>query len=501
MGENAGVAVMSAAQQSKCRRPGIGVFPHSDMDEKRIGRQTPTLSVVLPYTQSHGGEAVAFYNSSGRTAQEWQELMLEDIMAVGADGLWVHMKYAYSIPRRNGKSEILIMRMLWAIIKGFRVLYTAHRISTAHSIWEKVLARLEKMGYVRDTDFTSIKAKGAENITWLENEGIINFRTRTSTGGLGEGYDLLIIDEAQEYTSDQETALKYIVTDSRNPQTIMCGTPPTAVSAGDVFLRLRKNILTGKEEDAGWAEWSVPRMSDAHDPELWYETNPSLGTILTERTIRSELGDDQVDDNIQRLGLWIAYSQKSAISEKEWLDYKAADLPELAQPARVFYAVKYAQRTENVSLAAAVRTADGRIFVEGIDCRSVRDGTAWIIGYLRSPSAEKVVIDGAAGAPILVEDMKNADVKCKPVLPKVAEVITANSLFETNLFAGQITHMAQPSLTQIVSNCEHRAIGTGGGFGYTSIIEGVDASLIEAVTLAHWACASSKEKKKQVMCI
>ena len=242
-------------------------------------------------------------------------------------------------------------------------------------------------------------------------------------------------------------------------------------------------------------------MSDAHDPELWYETNPSLGTILTERTIRSELGDDQVDDNIQRLGLWIAYSQKSAISEKEWLDYKAADLPELAQPARVFYAVKYAQRTENVSLAAAVRTADGRIFVEGIDCRSVRDGTAWIIGYLRSPSAEKVVIDGAAGAPILVEDMKNADVKCKPVLPKVAEVITANSLFETNLFAGQITHMAQPSLTQIVSNCEHRAIGTGGGFGYTSIIEGVDASLIEAVTLAHWACASSKEKKKQVMCI
>jgi hypothetical protein len=75
------------------------------------------------------------------------------------------------------------------------VLYTAHRISTAHSIWEKVLDRLEKAGYVRDTDFTSIKAKGSENITFTENGGIINFRTRTSTGGLGEGYDLLIIDE------------------------------------------------------------------------------------------------------------------------------------------------------------------------------------------------------------------------------------------------------------------------------------------------------------------
>lgn len=467
----------------------------------RKGRQTPTVSVVLPYTESHGGEALAFYNSSGRTAQEWQELMLEDIMAVGADGLWVHMKYAYSIPRRNGKSEVLIMRMLWAIIKGFRVLYTAHRISTAHSIWEKVLARLEKMGYVRDTDFTSIKAKGAENITWLENEGIINFRTRTSTGGLGEGYDLLIIDEAQEYTSDQETALKYIVTDSRNPQTIMCGTPPTAVSAGDVFLRLRKNILTGKEEDAGWAEWSVPRMSDAHDPELWYETNPSLGTILTERTIRSELGDDQVDDNIQRLGLWLTYSQKTAISEKEWLAGRLDAAPTLQVPVQVCYGVKYAQKTEQVSLAAAVRTSDGRIFVECIDCRSIRDGTAWIIDYLRSPSAVSVAIDGAAGAPLLVSAMQEAQVSCKAVLPKVAEVIAANSLFETNLFGGVLCHMAQPSLTQVVTNCEHRSIGTGGGFGYASILEGAEPTLIEAAALAQWGVAGMKEKKKQAMCL
>lgn len=28
------------------------------MGEKRIGRQTPTNSVVLPYTQSLGGEAI-----------------------------------------------------------------------------------------------------------------------------------------------------------------------------------------------------------------------------------------------------------------------------------------------------------------------------------------------------------------------------------------------------------------------------------------------------------
>lgn len=467
----------------------------------RKGRQTPTVSVVLPYTESHGGEALELYNRTGRTSLEWQERMIEDIMAVNADGLWVHMKFAWSIPRRNGKSEILIMVILWALTHGLRVLYTAHRISTSHSIWEKVFDLLEKAGFHRDEDFKSVKATGMEKIEWLDSDAVCNFRTRSSTGGLGEGYDVLIIDEAQEYTADQESALKYVVTSSPNPMTLMCGTPPTAVSSGDVFLKLRRNILTGKEEDAGWAEWSVPKLSDAHDVDLWYETNPSLGTILSERTIRSELGDDQVDDNIQRLGLWLTYSQKTAISEKEWLAGRLDAAPTLQVPVQVCYGVKYAQKTEQVSLAAAVRTSDGRIFVECIDCRSIRDGTAWIIDYLRSPSAVSVAIDGAAGAPLLVSAMQEAQVACKAVLPKVADVIAANSLFETNLFGGVLCHMAQPSLTQVVTNCEHRSIGTGGGFGYASILDGAEPTLIEAAALAQWGVAGMKEKKKQVMCL
>ena len=471
------------------------------MDEARIGRQTPTLSVVLPYKESLGGEAVELYDRSGRTAQDWQALMMEDIMALDADGRWLHMKFGWSIPRRNGKSEILIMRAIYALTHGERTLYTAHRTSTSSNAWEKVCSLLGKMGFREDEDYKTYKTRGCERIEWIadNSEALINFRTRSSKGGLGEGYDLLIIDEAQEYTADQESALKYVVTSSQNPQTLMCGTPPTAVSSGDVFLKYRRDTIRGKEVDAGWAEWSVPRLTDAHDPELWYETNPSLGTILTERTVRSELGDDQVDDNIQRLGLWLTYSQKSAISEKEWLWYKAETVPVPEDPVRVYYGVKY--RQETVSLSAAVRTADGKVFVESIDCRNVREGNVWIIDYLRSPSAEKVVIDGAAGAPILMEDMKNAEVKCKPVLPKVAEVITANSLFETNLFDGKICHMAQPSLTQVVSNCEHRPIGTGGGYGYTSLLEQADAGLLESLTLAHWAASLTKEKKKQVMCI
>lgn len=469
------------------------------MEEKRFGRQSPTLSVVLPYRASHGAEAVEIYDKSDRKALPWQRLMMEDIMAVGEDGLWLHMKFAWSIPRRNGKSELLIMRTLYAVIHGDRTLYTAHRATTSHNAWEKIVRALGKAGYVEGEDFKTSKRYGSETIEWLTGDGEVHFRTRSNAGGLGEGFDLLVIDEAQEYTGDQETALKYVVTDSKNPQTLMCGTPPTVVSRGDVFQRLRQNILTHKETDAGWAEWSVPKQSDPMNTDLWYETNPSLGYILTERTVRSEMGDDEVDANIQRLGLWLAYSQKSAISEKEWLGFQAEKRPQLSAPVRVFYGVKYAQSSGNVSLACAVKTADGKVFVEALDCRSVRDGNAWIIGYLRSGAAEKVVIDGAAGAPLLLADMKDAAVRCKAVVPKVAEIITANSLFETNLFEGLICHMGQPSLTQIVSNSEHRAIGTGGGYGYRSLLDEADVSLLEAVALAHWACASAKARGTQVV--
>lgn len=42
------------------------------MAEIRKGRQTPTTSYVLPYDKTYGQDAIDLYNSSGRTAQQWQ---------------------------------------------------------------------------------------------------------------------------------------------------------------------------------------------------------------------------------------------------------------------------------------------------------------------------------------------------------------------------------------------------------------------------------------------
>ena len=456
----------------------------------KVGRQSPTVSVILPYHETKGPEAIELYNKSERNSLEWQTALTYDIMAVDDDGLWVHQKFGYSVPRRNGKSEMALARCIWGLKNGERILYTAHRASTAHSIWDRLQRLCAKCGI---EIISSFRAFGKEHL--YTEDSAIEFRTRTSTGGLGEGYDLLIIDEAQEYTPEQETALKYVVSDSANPQTIMFGTPPTAISAGTVFPKFRKTVLQSESYASGWAEWSVPEMSDVNNVELWYETNPSMGYHLNERKIRSEIGDDVTDFNIQRLGLWIKYNQRSAISRNEWEALQVDKMPKLK--GQLFAGVKFGVDGRNAVLAIAARTEDDKIFCEVVGCHPIRDGMAWIVNFLAKADIRKAVVDGKSGTDVLLDAMKSMKSK-RPESVTVAQFIKANSLFDIAMEQGTFVHMQQSAVTQVVTNCERRKIGANGGLGYKSMLDDADISLLDSMILAHWICTETKaEKKKQ----
>lgn len=466
------------------------------MARKKYGNQLPTQSVILPYVKkrSLSKEAIEIYEKTGLSSYIWQKKLLEAMMAVDKKGLWVHQKFGYSIPRRNGKSELLYMLELWGLHQGLNILHTAHRISTSHSSFEKVKRYLEKMGYVDGEDFTSIRAKGQERIALTNTEGVLQFRTRTSNGGLGEGFDIMIIDEAQEYTTEQESALKYTVTDSDNPITVMCGTPPTPVSSGTVFSKFRETCLFGRGKYSGWAEWSVSTEKEISDIEAWYNSNPSMGYHLDERKIEAELGDDKLDHNIQRLGFWPTYNQKSAISEAEWEALRLDEVPKFKGP--MFVGIKYGQDGTNVALSIAIRTDFDDIFVETVDCQSVRNGNGWIVDFLRKSKPSQIAIDGASGQKVLDDELREFRIR-NVVLPTVKEIIVANAMFEQGVYQKTICHSGQPSLSKVVTNCDKRNIGSNGGFGYRSHFDDVDISLMDSALLAHWLCATTKPKKKQ----
>ena len=175
------------------------------MGEKRRGRQTPAESVVLPYKASKGPEAVELYNSSGRQALEWQELLVKNIMAANDDELWTHQKFGFSVPRRNGKNEIAAMREFWGLVSGEQICHTTHRTTTSGSVWRRLCRILSDGGYEEvaripkdrskppDKWFHPTKQYGLESVE-MPDGGRCAFRTRTPNGGLGEGFDLLVMN-------------------------------------------------------------------------------------------------------------------------------------------------------------------------------------------------------------------------------------------------------------------------------------------------------------------
>ncbi len=164
---------------------------------------------------------------------------------------------------------------------------------------------------------------------------------------------------------------------------------------------------------------------------------------------------------------------------------------------KLFVGIKYGKDGNNVAMSVAVRTEDDNIFIECIDCQTVKNGNGWILQYLSQLDVAKVAIDGAGSQRILEQEIKDAGIKVSTMLPTVNEVIVANTMFEQALFKHTVCHNDQPSLTACASNTEKRAIGSNGGFGYKSIKQELDIALLDSAILAHWLCSTKKEAKKQ----
>ena len=193
----------------------------------RDDNQNPSYTnvVLTKKTKSFGAKAVRLYSLTGQSLMTWQQRQIRAIMAIDNKGQWRHMNYCIGLSRRNGKGEVLAAReMFGLIVLKEKICHTAHRTTTSHDAFNRLYNLLIKAGYqehskkkknMPERSFYASKQYGLEHIE-ISGGGVIDFRTRTNNGGLGEGFDLLIIDEAQEYTSKQESALLYTVSASKN---------------------------------------------------------------------------------------------------------------------------------------------------------------------------------------------------------------------------------------------------------------------------------------------
>jgi hypothetical protein len=475
---------------------------------KRHGNQKPRVDVYKNGDIWLADKTIRLLEYYGIQLLEWQKAILYRWMAVEKDDdgnwKWVNTDCGLLVPRQNGKSELIIARIIGGMVfLGEALIYTAHSDNTVGEIKRRV----QRFFYDADTEIRDMLTeefdKEPKSLDYVElrNRGRCVFRTRTRTNGLGTTNDALLLDEDQEETDAQQEALLPTIASGKNQnhQTIRAGTPPSGGGNGTVFLRMRKRVLEGKAPDICWQEWSVEHITDPEDEEAWYATNPSLGYFLMKTAVKSEAQKMAVDSfNKMRLG-WIAgVESMRAISDDMWTPL-AVQRVQLPDNPNIVYAVKFAPDGSAVSLAVGVIMPDTKVHIELVERKPMSSGTNWLAMWLleRWRKPNKIIIDGAAGTQLLVEELvrSNPKLKKKILTPNAREAGAAYADFYYGLEHQLLTHFDQPALNVSIRTVKKRGIGKDGMFGYASMNHDIQSDPTEAVAFAFYGARRFKKDK------
>lgn len=474
----------------------------------RTGRQRPTFEVVGDYDFSFGSDAVeAFENEAGATFDDSQKYEMELFLARKRHGnqvVFAALTIGLAKPRQNGKSYSARWYAANMALAGMRVLYSAHHSATTAKMFKELCGYFEDADKYPDMAGEVVhisRARGYESIQ-LVGGGCIDFQTRTNAGARGGTYDIIIVDEAQELTYDQlEALLPTMSASGHEPQIIYIGTPPGPSCLGTVFLDLHDKAHSADPGSAWWLEWAVQADSidriDVTDKDLWYETNPAMGTRIMERTVQNECDTMRPDGFArERLGWWspTAAVVQHPIAAGDWRACRTDEPPD-GEP--IAYAVKFSPDGMVGSVAVCVDSEP--LFVEVAANRSMRHGVSWFARWLadRQDRVEAIAIDGKSNAQTLVDKLVEEGVDPDLIVrPSAAEVIAANTAFVDATREHAVCHAGQPALADSATLSGYRKIGNDGGFGFQSN-DKADATLAEACALAYWCALSIRRDPRQ----
>lgn len=476
--------------------------------------QSPRIRVTANYGRTLGDDCIRLNRALGIDLLPWQQDIVRDWLAVDERGQFIHRRNGISVPRQSGKSFLTIAVVNYLVlVLHFRVAFTAHNYSTVGDIFDR-FKRL--YGYkAKDTNAANKElnalvknVRGATSRECIELQHVatsegeydpcVSFSTRTDSSLRGQSFDCLICDECQELQPSQLSSLLPTTNAGAcsNPLNIFLGTPETPASRGEVFGHIRTDALSGEATDISWNEWSVEDVGDVRDVARWYETNPSLGRLSNESSLRAAVGSMAPFDFAQEyLGYWSQQQVNSVIDAAEWNSRATATPP--SEGLKCF-AVKFSPDGSSGCLSVALKPSEGIPHIEVVEARSMSGGVAWFADWLeaRKGDTAQIVVDGMANAQPLVDELIRRGLPAKMIWkPRSADMAAACSDLLNAVREGKVTHFDQPGLNDSALKARKRPIGSGGGWGFAD--NGCDSTLIESCALAYWGAMNTKRNPKR----
>lgn len=490
------------------------------------GNQRPTFERVGQYAYSLSDDvAEMFAEDGGATFYPSQLYELELMLSRNEDGSPAASTIGISKPRQNGKSySARYYAVYMAVFEHRDVLYSAHHSSTTKKMFMALCDLFESPERFPDfaNDIKSVShARGYEGFyfkDWKDEDGnihkggCIEFVTRTNSGARGGTFSVIVIDEAQELTADQQEGMLPTVSAASDaqdmelmPQQIYIGTPPGPTCNGTVFRQMHDSAHESADPSIWWLEWGIETDDIAGEITsrekaigLAYKTNPAMGYRIAEKTVENEYETMRLDGFArERLGWWtpvVKHELDYAIDKDVW---EACKSTEPKPEGKTAYGIKFSADGSTVALCGAVIPDKGPARISLIELRPTGHGIGWLADWLnqRYKKASCVVIDGRNGVDVLVERIADTwKVKGSIIRPSSRDMIAATGTLTNALNEKSVTWFhQQEALNDSAITSIKRSIGGGWCFG------GDNSAPIEAASLALWGAQNSKRNPNKVM--
>ena len=455
---------------------------------------------------------------AGIVLDGWQELILGAAMGERADATWAAKRVGVSVPRQNGKSQLLVARALAGVLLfgEKKIVISAHQQDTARETFSKMVEILEADGNAWLME--RVRPNGIMNAINREavkfkNGATVQFKARTGAGGRGFSSDCLLLDEAQRLKRAAWVSINSTMSAMPNPQVWLLGTPPTPEDEGDVFESIRSAAIDGVSTAAAWAEWGADPQDPAlaelrRTPRVWtdgveglcWSANPAWNARMNQDVVQGEFESYTPEEFMQdRLGMWASeMGAQGRIGEKMWNDLGVEKAPEDGIPS---YAVAFSADGSRVSVAGAFKTEES-VHVELIDVfqgdteAGLRPLVDWFLekapdGVARWRRAASLVLSGRAGAGVVAQLLRERKVPDRRItLPTTSQYFQAVGMFEEACIEGSVTHLASEG--QAALDASVRITDKDKNGRWVPVTTDGDETPLEAVSLALWGARTTK---------
>lgn len=403
----------------------------------------------------------------------WQELVFTEWLEADPSGALTRKSCGLVVPRRNGKTQLLVARMLVGmyLLGEKRVTYTAQDHNTAGEVFEWLGETIEGSEELR-AQLKGIRLANGQQRIELHDGTRFTPATRTKSGGRGRETDLLVFDEAMLLEPEHVAALSPLVARAQaqgRGQIIATSSAGTLESGVLLGIRDRGRALTGSPGGAvAYHEYAAPDDADPSSPEAWAAANPSLGTaILDSSFIASQLALLGPTEEFRRehLGAWGIATELPAIDLDRWLELAASEPPERDPGCGVWFAFDLDFARTAARLLLLDRDTSGRVIVHVLEAWDRPHGLDELefadrVSQLADEYGPEVIgYDPQTGEAVSRVLAANGHRVERLPLPRYA---AACSILRQAVLDGRIIHDGTPQLAEDIARAIAKPTGDGG---------------------------------------